>query len=110
MRIGVSVGVVAAVVLLAVAALALPNDGTLFKQTYNPKDGTALGNAGCLVCHASMPPGKNMNPYGKDYLDKKTRNAAALKAIESVDSDKDGATNIVEIRAGTLPGDPASKP
>jgi len=34
----------------------------------------------------------------------------ALKAIESVDSHKDGATSIVEIRAGTLPGDPASKP
>ncbi len=34
----------------------------------------------------------------------------ALKAIEKLDSDKDGASNIVEIRAGTLPGDPTSKP
>lgn len=110
MRIGVAVGVIAAVVFLAVAAFALPNDATAFTQTYSPKEGTALAKAGCLVCHGAMPPGKNMNPYGKDYLDKKSRDAAALKAIESVDSDKDGATNIVEIRAGTLPGDPASKP
>jgi len=111
MRIGVVVGIIVAAVLFAAAvAVALPNDLTLFKNTYSPKDGTALSNAACLTCHTDMPAGKNMNPYGKDYLDKKTRDAAALKAIEAVDSDKDGATNIVEIRAGTLPGDPASKP
>lgn len=34
----------------------------------------------------------------------------ALRAIEKLDSDKDGASNIVEIRAGTHPGDPKSKP
>ncbi len=106
-----SIGIVVAVALLliAAAAFALPNELTLFKSTYNPKEGTALANAACLVCHAKMPPSKDLNPYGKDYLGK-GKNAAAFKAIEPVDSDKDGFTNIVEINAGTLPGDPASKP
>ncbi len=107
-RKGIGIGV-AVVLLWVAAALALPNDQTLFKSTYNPKEGTALANAACVTCHAKMPPGKDLNPYGKDFLGK-GRNAAALKAIESLDSDKDGFTNIVEINAGTLPGDPASKP
>lgn len=106
------IGLAAALVLMSVAAaaFALPKDQTLFKETYAPKDGTALASAGCLVCHAKMPPTKELNPYGRDYLGKKTRDAAALKAIERLDSDKDGFNNITEIKAGTLPGDPASKP
>lgn len=35
---------------------------------------------------------------------------AAFKAIENLDSDADGATNLKEIEAGMLPGDPSSKP
>jgi hypothetical protein len=33
-----------------------------------------------------------------------------LSSIEKLDSDKDGVSNINEIKAGTLPGDPKSKP
>lgn len=36
--------------------------------------------------------------------------AASLKAVECKDADKDGISNIAEIKAGTLPGDPKSKP
>jgi hypothetical protein len=106
-----AIGLAVALTLLlgAAVAFALPNDLSLFTTTYSPKAGTALANASCLTCHAKTPPSKELNPYGKDFLSK-GRNAAALKAIENIDSDKDGATNIVEIRAGTLPGDPASKP
>jgi hypothetical protein len=82
----------------------------LFKGLYAPKDATPLAKAGCVVCHAAMPPTKALNAYGADYLKQKTRDNAALRAIEKLDSDKDGATNIQEITAGTLPGDPASKP
>lgn len=110
-RTGIGFAVAFALILIAAVAFALPNDLTLFKSTYNPKEGTALANAACLTCHAKMPPTKEaMNPYGADYDKQKTRNAAALKAIESLDSDKDGFSNIAEINAGTLPGDPASKP
>ncbi len=110
MRIGFAVAAVMVMALVAAVAVAMPKDLDLFKATYSPKEGTPLAGAACLTCHAKMPPSKDLNPYGKDYLGKTTRDAAALKAIENLDSDKDGATNIVEIRAGTLPGDPASKP
>jgi len=107
----IGIAVAAGVLLLSTAALALPNDLTTFKQLYAPRDGTALARAGCLTCHAKMPPGKDMNPYGADLARQgKTRAAAAFAAIEKLDSDKDGFTNIREIQAGTLPGDPASKP
>jgi hypothetical protein len=36
--------------------------------------------------------------------------AATFLAVEGLDSDGDGATNIAEINAGTWPGDPKSKP
>jgi len=51
-----------------------------------------------------------LNPYGVDFAKQRTRDAAAFKAIERLDSDKDGVSNLDEIKAGTLPGDPASKP
>ncbi len=35
--------------------------------------------------------------------------AAALKAVEQMDSDKDGVKNLDEIKKGTLPGSPTSK-
>jgi len=109
-RTGIGIAVAFALILIAAVAFALPNDLTVFKTAYNPKEGTALASAACLTCHAKMPPSKELNPYGHDFLGKKTRDAAALKAIESLDSDKDGFSNIAEINAGTLPGDPASKP
>jgi hypothetical protein len=86
-----------------------------FRALYTPKEGTDLAKAmPCLVCHTAMPANKtNLNPYAVDLakaaagkpVDEKT-----YKAIEGLDSDKDGANNGVELRAGTLPGDPKSKP
>lgn len=105
----ITAAVVSGVLLLTAVAFALPNDATLFKQTYAPTDGTALAKAGCLVCHTKVG-AKDVNPYGADLAKRKPRDAAAFKAIEKLDSDKDGFTNLQEIQAGTLPGDPASKP
>lgn len=111
MRVRTGIVVAAGLLLLTAVAFALPNDAATFKQLYAPNDGTALATAACLVCHAKMPPSKDLNPYGADLARQgKTRAAAAFNAIEKVDSDKDGFTNIQEIAAGTLPGDPASKP
>lgn len=89
--------VVAAVMLVTAVAFALPTDSETFKHLYTPKEGTALTKTG-------------FNPYGADLVKQQTRDAAAFKAIEKLDSDKDGFSNIAEIQAGTLPGDPASKP
>ena len=80
-----------------------------FSDLYMRDSQTALRVSKCAVCHIS-PQGKGgLNCYGK-LLKGMTSSASALKSIESLDPDKDGASNIVEIRAGTLPGDPNSKP
>jgi hypothetical protein len=108
------------VAFLAVAGMATRSaakapDSAVFKQVYSPKDGTDLAKAmPCLVCHSKMPPSKTeLNPYGKD-LQKAAAGKAIdekiLRSVEKLDSDKDGFTNIDEIKAGTLPGDPNSKP
>ena len=40
----------------------------------------------------------------------KSFSAALWQELGSLDSDKDGASNQAEVQAGTLPGDPNSKP
>ncbi|HET6422024.1 MAG TPA: GEGP motif-containing diheme protein [Geobacteraceae bacterium] len=75
---------------------------------------TTMGS--CQYCHAVTNYGQKtdqfaetLNSYGKDYL-ANGRNAAALKAIESLDSDGDGYTNIAEITAVRYPGDKNDDP
>ena len=103
-----------AVVGLATWAMAKPQDSGVFKQVYAPKEGSELAKANCLACHDKMPPTKTgLNAYGKDVQKAaagKALDEKILRAIEKLDSDKDGASNIDEIKAGTLPGDPNSKP
>ena len=50
-----------------------------------------------------------LNPYGKDYY-MNGRSVAALAAIENLDSDNDGYSNIVEIEADRYPGNPNDDP
>jgi hypothetical protein len=108
-------GVLLLVAGVAAWAVAKAPDGVLFKNVYAPKEGTDLAKAmPCLACHGKMPPTKtDLNPYGKDLSKAaagKALDEKILRSIEKLDSDKDGASNIVEIKAGTLPGDPKSKP
>ena len=98
---------------LMVTAVATPKMQPLFNKTYpSPKD-SALAKAKCTTCHVK---GKELNVYGKDVQKamqaKKTKDLTAdiLKSIEELDSDKDGVSNGNELKAGTLPGDPKSKP
>lgn len=96
--------------IVATAALALPPFVGVFKKTYKAPPASALGKATCNACHVGMSP--KLNPYGLD-MKKVTKNkkldAATLKKVEALDSDKDKVRNIVEIKKGTLPGDPKSK-
>lgn len=100
--------------LTAGAALAHPAFGPVFNAKYKPAAGSPLAASPCAACHVGFSP--KLNPYGVD-LQKSMRSAktttltpAILAKIEKLDSDKDGAKNIVELKAGTLPGDPKSKP
>jgi hypothetical protein len=61
----------------------------------------------CSFCHQGSPPA--LTQYGKDYLSH-GRNSAAFTAIEALDSDGDGFTNIQEINALTFPGNPNDHP
>ena len=99
---------------LSTWAAATPAMTGTMKSLYAPKDGTDLAKAmPCLACHKAMPGTKaNLNSYAVDLQKaaKGTFNDAAFKAIESLDSDKDTFKNADELKAGTLPGDPKSKP
>lgn len=96
-----------------VSALATPKYFGTFRKTYPAPKESALVKANCNACHLK---GTELNVYGKDVqkamVAKKTKELTAeiLKSIETLDSDKDGASNGTEIKAGTLPGDPKSKP
>ena len=101
-----------AVLVLASAALA----STLFARVEDQKAFVAkypdakakLGK--CSTCHTKAMPKKgeaDLNAYGKDL--KETGKPADLAKVEAKDSDADGVKNLDEIKAGTNPGDPASK-
>lgn len=115
------------------------DDSQAFLQRYPDAAGTRLddcqlchrgGPAGtgaereyspCSYCHLVVYPNARyksgvpksyedtLNPFGSAYK-KAGRGAAGLTAIESRDSDGDGASNAVEIAALRYPGDPASRP
>jgi hypothetical protein len=98
---------------LTVTSMALPPFLGVFKSNYKIKDDSTLGKANCGICHVKPP---QLNPYGQDVKKQleaaksKMVTPAMLKKIEKLDSDKDGFSNIAEIKADTLPGDPSSKP
>ena len=84
---------------------AAPGDLSSIVAKYPILSGSSLQT--CDLCHTASVP--NLNPFGAAY---KTngRNNAAFGAIENLDSDGDGFTNIQEINALTFPGNPASHP
>lgn len=100
--------IITAVLIIATAAYATAAWSKLFADVYKPKADSAVVKAKCQLCHMKKM-SDGLNPYGKALEGKKVE-AASLKAVENLDSDKDKFTNIAEIKAGTLPGDPNSKP
>ena len=84
---------------------------TIFNNTY--PDSLTNGNARCLTCHQTSG-GSGFNAYGADlrlngaegagFSCAGTDFAAALVAVQDLDSDNEGNSNIVEINAGTQPG------
>ena len=100
------IGALAIVVGFLVASVgqvhAKPSYLTSFNSTYGTS-GTNLDT--CNLCHPGGNTGQ-FTSYGNAYKN----NNHSFPAIESLDSDGDGFTNIVEITARTFPGDPGSAP
>ncbi|MDA8123715.1 MAG: hypothetical protein M0009_00805 [Deltaproteobacteria bacterium] len=76
-----------------------------FNATYGTA-GTSI--ASCVLCHPSGGGNNasNLNSYANDYVN----SGYSFAAIQNLDSDGDGFTNIAEITARTFPGDAASRP
>ena len=102
--------VVSLALVVGFAGIASANNGALtdFNAEY---PGNSYSNS-CRICHTASPP--NTNPYGTDLVGEgATGNnipPATFAAVEGLDSDGDGFTNIQEIDAGKFPGDAASRP
>ena len=93
-----------AMLLLAPQVMARPSYLSTFESTYPAAAGSRIDV--CNLCHNSPEGGDARNPYGSSY-DSSGRNFAA---IENIDSDKDGWTNIQEIKSLTFPGDATDHP
>jgi len=93
-----------AMLLLAPQVMARPSYLSTFESTYPAAAGSRID--ACNLCHNSPEGGDARNPYGLSY-DSSGRNFAA---IENIDSDKDGWTNLQEIKSLTFPGDATDHP
>lgn len=100
--------------LLAVAIAAAPlaaQARSSFLSTFNSTYGTS--NTALDTCNLCHPSGtSSFNAYANDLRAANIASnvSSALRAVENLDSDGDGATNLVEINALTFPGDPRSVP
>jgi hypothetical protein len=81
-------------------AMARPDFMDAFRSTY-PNADPVLNN--CNLCHTNVPA---LNPYGSDFR----QGGQDFIAIEGLDSDGDGFTNIEEIDVGSFPGNPEDVP
>ena len=113
----VLVSIVSGAAVLAILALflfnnpkavhATPNELGYAEEQYPFIVGTKLDS--CTLCHTEV--GSYLfNLYGQAYNDQMGSASERFLAIENLDSDGDGFTNIQEIKAGTSPGDPNDHP
>lgn len=101
----IGIGLIAGI---SVLALAMGSFTKVFNEKYSVKSDSKLAKAGCALCHVSA---KNLklNPYGLD-MQKAMKEAKVkkitpdvLEAIEKLDSNKNGKSNLQDIKADVLP-------
>lgn len=93
---------------LAVLALAMGSFTKVFNDTYKVEKDSKLGKAGCTLCHVSA---KNLKltGYGTDMqkalkaANSKKLTPEVLRSIEKTDSNKNGKSNLDDIKAGVIP-------
>lgn len=96
--------------LLPVSALARSTAPELLCAQYPDSPLCIGGQAACTTCHAlSGPPSRN--PFGQQIREQLSLGGVfedeiedALRAVELLDADGDGADNLAEILGGTQPG------
>jgi len=93
----------AAIAIAPLAAHAKSSYGSTFNTRYGTAN-TVLDD--CGTCHGSSGT-SSFNAYGNALISANIGSNVtnALATVEPLDSDRDGFTNLVEIRALTLPGD-----
>lgn len=96
--------------LLTATALARPEAPLAFCDVYPDVPTCVTGETACTTCHALSGPPVH-NDYGLALLDARTPDTEfqadleqALRAIEDLDSDGDGTSNLVELLSGSEPG------
>lgn len=93
-------------------ALATSQASGAFCQKFPKALGCASPSSSCAICHAGPP---SLNSFGIDLGNNLTAPLdvgllEALQKIETLDSDRDGSTNIEEINNFSAPGNAQIKP
>jgi hypothetical protein len=94
---------------LAAMALTMGSYNTVFKKAYDVSASTTIGKANCTTCHLKVSGGA-LNSYGKDVQAAMKKASATklsaeiLHSIDKLDSNKNGKSNLDDIKAGSLPG------
>jgi hypothetical protein len=90
------------------STMAFASQGYLTNPTtgFRAKYGTGITIDNCSLCHPKSNTA-SLNQYANDFA---SANHVFTTALENLDSDGDGFTNIAEITARTYPGDATSKP
>jgi hypothetical protein len=111
------------ILLIAITAIATPFADAragyrlAAQEQYRLLDKAGKGEIGCIYCHTSPNGGTGWNKFGEQlrelYFGNARRNVGDMlyMALRSnKDSDNDGYSDVLEVVAKTLPGDPSSKP
>ena len=99
-------------VLVAGVCQAYPAFYDVLVKQYSFAPESAAAKAKCQICHDGKPPklnlfGKQVKPVlPQDYV----LTPAVLEKVAGEDADGDGASNVDELKAGSLPGDPLVSP
>lgn len=100
-------------------ATAKPFASDLFCQSFPDSLSCSGKGISCAYCHQGVPPSvnsfgasflKGLSEKGVSYPESAGEMESLVRFIGKQDSDGDGASNISEIEAGKLPGDPRSVP
>jgi hypothetical protein len=113
----VLLGIVLSTATLSIA-LARPVYHAKMIEQFRLTKSTISIDAGCQYCHSNPNGGLGMNPFGI-ALDRRLPDEAEVEDVAKAlyaqlqarkDSDLDGYDDVLEVVAGTLPGDEKSKP